>query len=46
MSCVPFYAFLGEVARQAVHSFKSQTPMLDAMSVTTAYEVISELIIN
>ena len=31
VSCVPFYAFLREVARQAVHSFNSQTPMLDAM---------------
>ncbi|KAG8526312.1 uncharacterized protein KY384_000305 [Bacidia gigantensis] len=29
--CVPFYAFLEKVGKQAVHSFKSDTPMMDAM---------------
>ncbi|MCJ1405233.1 hypothetical protein MMC11_008460 [Xylographa trunciseda] len=29
--CVPFYKFLDQVGKQAVHSFKSDTPMLDAM---------------
>ncbi|MCJ1421919.1 Ubiquitin carboxyl-terminal hydrolase 10 [Xylographa parallela] len=29
--CVPFYKFLDQVGKQAVHSFKSETPMLDAM---------------
>ncbi|MCJ1384959.1 hypothetical protein MMC17_008077 [Xylographa soralifera] len=29
--CVPFYKFLDQVGKQAVHSFKSNTPMLDAM---------------
>jgi ubiquitin carboxyl-terminal hydrolase 10 len=29
--CVPFYSFLEVVASRAAHSFKSETPMLDAM---------------
>ncbi|KAI9837146.1 MAG: hypothetical protein M1838_004898 [Thelocarpon superellum] len=29
--CQPFYAFLDTIAKQAPHSFKSDTPLLDAM---------------
>ncbi|MCJ1288113.1 hypothetical protein MMC26_007468 [Xylographa opegraphella] len=29
--CVPFHRFLDQVGKQAVYSFKSDTPMLDAM---------------
>ncbi|KAF1841327.1 cysteine proteinase [Cucurbitaria berberidis CBS 394.84] len=29
--CVPFYTFLDQVAKRAVHSFKSETPLVDAM---------------
>ncbi|KAK4691847.1 ubiquitin carboxyl-terminal hydrolase 10, partial [Lecanoromycetidae sp. Uapishka_2] len=29
--CVPFYTFLENVGKQAVHSFKSDTPLMDAM---------------
>ncbi|EUC40463.1 hypothetical protein COCMIDRAFT_9664 [Bipolaris oryzae ATCC 44560] len=29
--CVPFYDFLDQVAKRAVHSFKSETPLIDAM---------------
>ncbi|KAH6697023.1 ubiquitin carboxyl-terminal hydrolase [Plectosphaerella plurivora] len=29
--CTPFYDFLDQVSRKASHSFKSQTPILDAM---------------
>lgn len=29
--CVPFYSFLDSVGKRAAHSFKSDTPMLDAM---------------
>ncbi|KAI9819821.1 MAG: hypothetical protein M1832_003896 [Thelocarpon impressellum] len=29
--CVPFYGFLDRVGKQAAHSFKSDTPLLDAM---------------
>ncbi|MCJ1479664.1 hypothetical protein MMC13_008350 [Lambiella insularis] len=31
MFCAPFYMFLDQVGKQAIHSFKSDTPMLDAM---------------
>ncbi|OAQ90356.1 ubiquitin C-terminal hydrolase [Purpureocillium lilacinum] len=31
MFCVPFYDFLGQVSKRAVHSFKSDTPLVDAM---------------
>jgi hypothetical protein len=31
--CVPFYDFLEQVGRNAAHSFKSETPILDAMYV-------------
>lgn len=31
MFCSPFYGFLNEVSKRAVHSFKSETPLLDAM---------------
>ncbi|KAF7553426.1 hypothetical protein G7046_g7108 [Stylonectria norvegica] len=31
MFCVPFYDFLGQVSKRAVHSFKSETPLIDAM---------------
>lgn len=29
--CVPFFDFLDQVSKKAVHSFKSETPLLDAM---------------
>lgn len=29
--CVPFYEFLDQVAKRAVHSFKSETPLIEAM---------------
>lgn len=29
--CVPFYDFLDQVAKRAVHSFKSETPLIEAM---------------
>jgi ubiquitin carboxyl-terminal hydrolase 10 len=29
--CVPFYGFLDQVAKRAAHSFKSETPLIDAM---------------
>lgn len=29
--CVPFYDFLDQYAKRAVHSFKSETPLVDAM---------------
>ena len=29
--CVPFYDFLENVSKNATHSFKSETPMMDAM---------------
>ncbi|KAF1913452.1 hypothetical protein BDU57DRAFT_520318 [Ampelomyces quisqualis] len=29
--CVPFYDFLDQVAKRAVHSFKSETPLVDAL---------------
>lgn len=31
MFCVPFYDFLDQVGKRAAHSFKSETPLLDAM---------------
>lgn len=31
MFCSPFYEFLDQVSKRAVHSFKSDTPLLDAM---------------
>ncbi|KAK7221165.1 hypothetical protein V2G26_009168 [Clonostachys chloroleuca] len=31
MFCVPFYDFLNQVSRRAAHSFKSDTPLIDAM---------------
>ncbi|KAF2150338.1 cysteine proteinase [Myriangium duriaei CBS 260.36] len=29
--CIPFYDFLDQVGKRAVHSFKSDTPLIDAM---------------
>ncbi|KAI4692374.1 hypothetical protein J4E81_006788 [Alternaria sp. BMP 2799] len=29
--CVPFYNFLDQVSKRAAHSFKSETPLVDAM---------------
>ncbi|KAL9102478.1 MAG: hypothetical protein Q9163_002378 [Psora crenata] len=29
--CVPLYSFLGKIGRQAAHSFKCDTPMMDSM---------------
>lgn len=31
--CAPFYELLDEVSKLAVHSFKSDTPLIDAMFV-------------
>jgi len=31
--CGPFYYFLDRVGKEAVHSFKSETPLIDAMFV-------------
>ncbi|KAG9255805.1 uncharacterized protein F5Z01DRAFT_558525 [Emericellopsis atlantica] len=31
MFCVPFYDFLNQVSQRAAHSFKSETPLIDAM---------------
>ncbi|PKS07688.1 hypothetical protein jhhlp_006296 [Lomentospora prolificans] len=31
--CTPFYDFLDHVSKKAVHSFKSETPLIDAMIV-------------
>jgi hypothetical protein len=29
--CAPFYIFLDQVGKSAAHSFKSDTPLIDAM---------------
>lgn len=29
--CAPFYSFLDQVSKRAAHSFKSETPLIDAM---------------
>jgi ubiquitin carboxyl-terminal hydrolase 10 len=29
--CVPFYEFLEQVRKRAAYSFKTETPMVDAM---------------
>lgn len=31
MFCIPFYDFLSQVSKRAAHSFKSETPLVDAM---------------
>lgn len=31
VNCIPFYDFLDQVSKKAVHSFNSETPLLDAM---------------
>ncbi|KAL6892410.1 hypothetical protein HDV57DRAFT_179722 [Trichoderma longibrachiatum] len=31
VSCVPFYDFLDQVGKKAAHSFKSETPLVDAL---------------
>ncbi|KAM0382252.1 hypothetical protein ACHAPZ_005868 [Fusarium culmorum] len=31
MFCLPFYDFLNQISKRAVHSFKSDTPLIDAM---------------
>lgn len=31
MYCHPFHDFLHQVSKRAMHSFKSETPLLDAM---------------
>jgi ubiquitin carboxyl-terminal hydrolase 10 len=33
MFCLPFYDFLSQISKRAVHSFKSDTPLIDAMWV-------------
>lgn len=35
MFCAPFYDFLEQVSKRAAHSFKSETPLIDAMYVDT-----------
>jgi ubiquitin carboxyl-terminal hydrolase 10 len=29
--CIPFFDFLDQVSKKAAHSFKSETPLVDAM---------------
>ena len=29
--CTPFYSFLDQVGKRVAHSFKSETPLVDAM---------------
>jgi len=29
--CIPFFDFLDQVSKKAAHSFKSETPLIDAM---------------
>ena len=31
ISCVPFFEFLDQVSKKTAYSFKSETPLLDAM---------------
>jgi len=31
--CTPFYDFLDQASKKAAHSFKSETPLIDAMYV-------------
>ncbi|KAG9238417.1 hypothetical protein BJ875DRAFT_48322 [Amylocarpus encephaloides] len=33
VSCTPFFSFLDQVAKRAAHSFKSDTPLIDAMII-------------
>ena len=35
--CVPFYSFLDRIANRAAHTFKSDTPMVDALYVVYRY---------
>lgn len=42
MFCVPFYEFLKQVGSKAAHSFKSDTPLIDAMIMFTQEFTVSK----
>ncbi|KAH7026276.1 uncharacterized protein B0I36DRAFT_249078 [Microdochium trichocladiopsis] len=43
--CLPFYAFLDEVSKKAAYSFKSETPLIDAMIMfMREYKVIDSAV--
>ncbi|KAI8633759.1 cysteine proteinase [Xylariaceae sp. FL1651] len=43
--CIPFYDFLDQVSKKAAHSFKSETPLIDAMVMfMREYKVIDSAI--
>ncbi|KAL7623352.1 hypothetical protein AAE478_007033 [Parahypoxylon ruwenzoriense] len=43
--CVPFYDFLDQVSKKAAHSFKSETPLIDAMIMfMREYKVIDSAV--
>lgn len=35
--CTPFYDFLSKIMRRAAHTFKSDTPLIDALYVSRPY---------
>lgn len=42
--CVPFYDLLDKLSRRAAHNFKSETPLVDAMSVSDALAALRSLL--
>ncbi|KAI8957656.1 cysteine proteinase [Daldinia sp. FL1419] len=43
--CIPFYDFLDQVSKKAAHSFKSETPLIDAMIMfMREYKVIDSAV--
>lgn len=43
--CIPFYDFLDQVGKKAAHSFKSETPLIDAMIMfMREYKVIDSAV--
>ncbi|KAI0473228.1 cysteine proteinase [Xylariaceae sp. FL0804] len=43
--CIPFYDFLDQVSRKAAHSFKSETPLIDAMIMfSREYKIIDSAV--
>ncbi|KAI0164438.1 cysteine proteinase [Hypoxylon sp. FL1284] len=43
--CIPFYGFLDQVSKKAAHSFKSETPLIDAMIMfMREYKVIDSAV--
>ena len=42
--CTPFYTFLDQAGKKAAHSFKSDTPLIDAMYVICIRTSITMLI--